>query len=277
MKTIIQGLDSEAIQSFREGIASEPLQFTFKSLTTDAAHIATLLAVHNVPCDAELFSALCENSESKALFEELSSTGIATRDGSGRIVLLNKRMQEFLVSSLARDSRRLESAHFRLAQTMDALYGHASSNMQDIAICRHYSLSTQPQKCGPYAAKAGDYLLQIDEIEAAIKYYKPAVKHLEGPEKLDASLILYINMTHLGKTYEADLYLQSAISIAQAMGRDDYALTFEAARKLNGVPENEEVRAGVIPCYKKPSTRDSRIAPPRPSSSQPAMALRRSS
>ena len=123
--------------------------------------------------------------------------------------------------------------------------------MQDIAICRHYSLSTQPQKCGPYAAKAGDYLLQIDEIEAAIKYYKLAVKHLEGPEKLDASLILYINMTHLGKTYEADLYLQSAISIAQAMGRDDYALTFEAARKLNGVPENEEVRAGVIPCYKK--------------------------
>ena len=125
----------------------------------------------------------------------------------------------------------------------------------------HYSLSTQPQKCGPYAAKAGDYLLQIDEIEAAIKYYKLAVKHLEGPEKLDASLILYINMTHLGKTYEADLYLQSAISIAQAMGRDDYALTFEAARKLNGVPENEEVRAGVIPCIQKASTRDSRIAP----------------
>ena len=149
--------------------------------------------------------------------------------------------------------------------------------MQDIAICRHYSLSTQPQKCGPYAAKAGDYLLQIDEIEAAIKYYKLAVKHLEGPEKLDASLILYINMIHLGKTYEADLYLQSAISIAQAMGRDDYALTFEAARKLNGVPENEEVRAGVIPCYKKPPTPRFAHRSSRPSSSQPAMARHRSS
>lgn len=251
MKTIIQGLDSGYTEFSGKASLQNLFEYAFKSLTTDAAFIATLLAVHNAPCDAELFSALCENGTGEALFDELSSTGIAARDGSGRIVLLNKRMQEFLVSRLARDSRRLESAHFRLAQTMDALYGHASSNMQDIAICRHYSLSTQPQKCGPYAAKAGDYLLQIDEIEAAIKYYKLAVKHLKGPEKLDASLILYINMTHLGKTYEADLYLQSAISIAQAMGRDDYALTFEAARKLNGVPENEEVRAGVIPCYKK--------------------------
>ena len=251
MKTIIQGLDSGYTEFSGKASLQNLFEFTFKSLTADAAHIATLLAVHNAPCDAELFDALCGNDASDALFEELSSAGIAARDYSGRIVVLNKRMQEFLVSHLARDSRRLESAHLRLAKAMDELYGNAPSNMQDIAICRHYSLSTQPQKCGPYAAKAGDYLLQIDEVEAAIAYYKLAVKHLEGPEKLDASLILYVNMTHLGKTYEADLYLQSALSIARTIGRSDYALAFEAARKLNGIPEYEEVRAGVIPCYKK--------------------------
>ena len=250
MKTIIQGLDSGYTEFSGKASLQSLFEFTFKSLSANAADAATALAVHNAPCERELFEKLC-GRDAQAALEELSSAGLASVDASGRVAILNKRMQEFLVSRLARDSRRLESAHLRIAQAMNELYGYAPANMQDIAICHHYSKSTHPRECGPYAAKAGDYLLQIDDVDAAIKYYKLAVKYLTGPAKLDASLILYINMSHMGKVYEADLYVQSALSIAQSIGRSDYEFAFTAARALNAIPEYEEVVAGVIPCYEK--------------------------
>ena len=259
MKTIIQGLDSGYTEFSGKASLQNLFEFTFKSLSGRAGDMATMLAVHNAPCEAELFNKLCGNASAEDVLNELSSAGLAAIDSSGRISLLSKRMQEFLVSRLARDSRRLELAHLRLAQAMDELYGYAPASMQDIVICHHYSQSIHPRECGPYAAKAGDYLLQIDEVEEAIKYYKIAVKYLTGPAKLDASLILFINMSHMNKAYEADLYVQSALSIAQSMGREDYALAFKASRMLNAIPEYEEVRAGVIPCYEKaidPAIRD---------------------
>ncbi len=251
MKTIIQGLDSGYTEFSGKASLEKLFEFTLQSLSPRALRAANALAVCNGPCEGEVFANLCQEDHVEGILAELSSAGLTGRDKSGRIALSNARVQEYLVARLRREPRRFESMNLHIAYAMEELYSEAPASAQDIAICRHLCNSTHPSECGPYAAKAGDFLLQIDDTSAAIRYYKLAVKYLEGPDKLDASIILYINMTHSGQIYEADLYLQSSIAIAKAQARDDYVLAFEAARKIESIPEYIEVRAGVIPCYAK--------------------------
>ena len=249
MKAIIQGLDSGYTEFSGKASLEKLFEFTLQSLSPQASRAADVLAVCDGPCEGEVFGNLCPEDQADDILAELSGAGLAARDKSGRIALSNARVQEYLVARLRLEPRRFESLNLKIAYAMESLYAEAPASAQDIAICRHLCNSTHPSECGFYAAKAGDYLLQIDDVAAAVKYYKLAVKYLKGSEKLDAAIILYINMTHSGQLYEADLYLHSIIAMAKAQGRNDYALTFEAARKIESIPEYIEVRAGVIPCY----------------------------
>lgn len=251
MKAIVTGLDSGYTEFSGKNSLESLFDFTLRSLSPEAQAISEKLAVMEEPCEFRLFARLCRSGTPENLLLELSTAGITALDCTNHVQFLHKQMRNHILSRLTREPRRFSTAHLRVAQGMEELYGDGPAGTQDIAIARHYLKSTRPEACARFAAKAGDYLLQVSDIQGAIQYFKLAVRHLDGAEKLDCTLILYINMTHRGRFYEADLYMQEAISVARSQGRQDYVLAFEAARNLVDIPEFKEVQAGVIPCYRR--------------------------
>ncbi len=251
MKAIVRGLDSGYTEFSGKSSLENLFDFILRPLSPEAQTLAEKLAVMEAPCEFRLFSRMCRNHDPQDILLELCTAGIIALDSTNHIAFLHTQMRNHVLSRLSREPQRLATAHLRVAQGMEALYGEGPANAQDIAITQHYLKSTHPESCAPFAAKAGDYLLQVDDAEGAIHHFKLAVRYLEGQQKLDCAMLLYMNMTHRGQLYEADLYAQEAIAVARTQGRQDYALAFEAARELVSMPEFKEVQAGAIPCYRR--------------------------
>ncbi len=251
MKAIVRGLDSGYTEFSGKNSLDNLFDFVLRSLSPEAQTMAEKLAVMEEPCEFRLFGRICRSDNPENVLLELSTAGITALDRTSHVGFLHTQVRDHVLSRLARESQRLATAHLRVAQGMEALYGDGPANAQDITIAKHYLKSTHPESSARFAAKAGDYLLQVDDVEGAIHHYKLAVRYLTGPKKLDCTMVLYANMTHRGQMYEADLYVQEAVAVARAQNRNDYALTFEAAQALVAIPEFKEVQAGVIPYYRR--------------------------
>ena len=251
MRAIVRGLDSGYTEFSGKNSLESLFDFILRPLSPEALTMAEKLAVMEEPCEFRLFGRMCHGSSPQDVLLELSTAGITALDHANHVGFLHTQMRNHIFDRLSREPQRLATAHLRVAQGMEELYGESPANAQDIAITNHYLKSTHPETCAPFAAKAGDYLLQVDDVDGAIHHFKLAVRYLEGSRKLDCAMMLYMNMTHRGQLYEADLYVQEAITVARGQQRQDYALAFEAARSLVVLPEFKEVQAGVIPCYRR--------------------------
>lgn len=201
--------------------------------------------------DASGGFAVADPGHTHAVLTELTAAGLVARRSSQRVEFTNDTVRDHVTAQLRTAPQRMKAIHFDIAQAIEAQYRDTSENALTLSITNHYAQSTHPQLCGPFAARAADYLLQLDDIALALKYYRIAVRWLEGPERLDAVLLLCINSSHEGLPYEASLYLRSAISLARDQHRRDYELLFRAFQKLETIPEYREVAAGVLPSYSR--------------------------
>ena len=227
MKGVIRNIDL-GHSSFGLGNTAEGLlDATISSLSPEALDVMLLLSAADMPLETRLLDVLARAGAAKTAIDELVALGLVRNDACGKVSLSNKQMRDAVLAKTSCENRA--TAHLRIARAMEATYGEASAGVQDLIACDQYSQSDHPAECGPFAARAADYLMTIGDEAGAIRYLAQAQRYLHEAPALDASLALFTCLANAKRPFEAQCVVRKAISAAENHAYLGYAGVLKAA------------------------------------------------
>lgn len=248
LKCIMQGLDDGYTEFSGANSLMSLFDRSYRSLSERARGIVRLLALYGGCCDNGLFDLWCAEASPAAMFSELASARLISRNNLNQVVIAHSKILDFIMENLDPSRHSTKRLEHDLACSLAEYYD--GTGAAALVIADHFMKSGHPEDALPYAFAAGNHLIHIDDIERALHYYKIAYRYASGEEKLRNGLILIDCYLETSRLYEMNLYTQNALDYAIDQGFRSYALLLRALQALAQIPEFHELRKYVYPAYR---------------------------